>query len=392
MTNGTTADLDHQRQTSTKPHSAYRFLPFLGTIVVSGAFIAAAAGGIALLHTRAAAELQPQPAAPTVVATTTISIVPGYERTTSYVGRLEPARETALAFERSGLVTDIVPDEGDAVRAGDVIARMDTAGLASRRRQLVAQRRAFEAQRTLAKATLQRQSKLKTSGWSPDQRLDEAESNFATLTANIEATSAQIAGIDIDIAKSVLKAPFSGTIAHRSVDEGAVVASGAPVVDLLESTEPRARIGLPPDVAATLGTDRSYALRIGDRQRTARLIARRPDLEKGTRTVTALFELSAAGNQLPFGELVTIELNATVNERGAWVPLAALKEGRRGLWTILSTTTEDDAQVVAPEAVELLYATADRAFVRGTFKDGTRIISRGTSRIVPGQRIALAKE
>lgn len=392
MTNGTAADLDHQGQAGTKPHSAFRFLPFLGTIAVSSAFIGAAAGGIALLHTRAAAELQPQPAAPTVVATTRIEIVPGYERTTSYVGRLEPARETALAFERAGLVTAIAPEEGDDVRAGDTIARMDTAGLASRRRQLVAQRRAFEAQRALAKATLQRQSKLKTSGWSPDQRLDEAESSFATLTANIEATSAQIAGIDIDIAKSVLKAPFSGTIAHRSVDEGAVVASGAPVVNLLESDQPRARIGLPPAVASSLGQDRSYMLRIGDRRIAARLIATRPDLEKGTRTVTVLFELSAVAARLPFGDLVTIELKSTVDERGAWVPLAALKEGRRGLWTILSTTTVGDAQVVAPEAVELLYATADRAFVRGTFEDGARIISRGTSRIVPGQRIALAKE
>ena len=87
-----------------------------------------------------------------------------------------------------------------------------------------------------------------------------------------------------------------------------------------------------------------------------------------------------------------IELKSTVEERGAWVPLAALKEGRRGLWTILSTTTDGDIQVVAPEAVELLYATANKAFVRGTFEDGARIISRGTGRIVPGQRIALAKE
>ncbi len=392
MKNETMSGLDRQNRTDAGILSANGSIRFFGSIVVSGLFLGAAAGGIVMLHSRAAAELQPQPTPPVVVATTTVRLVAGYQRTSSYVGRLEPARQTAVAFERTGLVIDIAPDEGDRVHAGDVIARMDTAQLASTRRQLLAQRRAFEAQRTLAKATLDRQAQLKTKGWSPDQRLDEAKSNFAALNANIDRVSAQIASIDIDIAKSELKAPFSGTIAHRSIDEGAVVMGGSPVVNLLETGSRRARIGLPPDLAASIITDRPYTLRAGKLTQQAKLIAKRPDLESGTRTVTVLFELLEAGDRVSFGDLVTIDLKSTIAERGAWVPLAALKEGRRGLWTILTINAEGDARVVAPEAVELLYANAEQAYVRGTFKNGAKVISRGTGRIVPGQRIAFAKE
>ena len=392
MENETRSGLDQQKRADSGPRSARRAIQFFGSIVVSSLFLGAAAGGIVFLHSRAAAELQPQPTAPLVVDTTTLEIISGYQRTSSYVGRLEPARQTAVAFERTGLVIDIAPDEGDEIRAGDVIARMDTAQLASTRRQLLAQRQVFEAQRTLARATLNRQAQLKTKGWSPDQRLDEAESSVAALNANIDRVSAQIAGIDIDIAKSELKAPFSGTIAHRSIDEGAVVMGGAPVVNLLETGSRRARIGLPPELAASIIADRTYTLRAGKLTQQAKLIAKRPDLESGTRTVTVLFELLEAGDRISFGDLVTLDLKSMISERGAWIPLAALKEGRRGLWTILTVSAEGDAQVVAPEAVELLYANADQAYVRGTFKNGARVISRGTGRIVPGQRIAFAKE
>jgi RND family efflux transporter MFP subunit len=392
MTNDTKPGLARQDTTEIPASSARRSARFLGSMLVAGLFLATGAAGIAFLHTRAAAELPPQPTPPTAVATTTVEIVPGYQRTSNYVGRLEPARQTALAFERAGLVLDIVPDEGDRVRAGDVIAHMDTAQLASTRRQLTAQRHALEAQRRLAKGTFNRQSRLRKKGWSPDQRFDEAESNLATLTANIERVSAQIAGIDIDISKSILKAPFSGTVAKRSIDEGAVIMGGEPVLNLMEAERRQARIGLPPVLAATIKTGQDYVLRAGTHLRKAKLISRRPDLEIGTRTVTALFEISGTDRRIPFGELVTIELETTVAERGAWLPLAALMEGRRGLWSILVVSNDSRTQVVRPEAVELLYANAEQAFVRGTFKSGAKVIRSGTGRIVAGQRVALAKE
>ena len=78
--------------------------------------------------------------------------------------------------------------------------------------------------------------------------------------------------------------------------------------------------------------------------------------------------------------------------RVPWLPLAALKEGQRGLWSILVVDAAQGTSVVRPEAVELLYATAEQAFVRGTFKDGADVIRNGTDRVVAGQRVALAKE
>ena len=63
--------------------------------------------------------------------------------------------------------------------------------------------------------------------------------------AGIDRVKAQIASIDIDIAKSKITAPFDGIVSSRLIDEGAVVAAGTPLLTVLEADRRQARIGLP---------------------------------------------------------------------------------------------------------------------------------------------------
>ena len=74
---------------------------------------------------------------------------------------------------------------------------------------------------------------------------------------------------------------------------------------------------------------------------------------------------------------------------GAWVPVTALRDGVRGLWTVLVAVPSDAGSVVAEEAVEILYADETRALVRGTFADGARLIESGAHRVTPGQAVQI---
>lgn len=369
-----------------------RLLHGAGVVFGVVLFAGAAAAGIAALHLRIAAEAPRAPIPPVSVATVRATVEDGYSLKTSYTGRLEAARETALAFERAGSVVAIGPQEGEAVSAGAVIARLDTAQLRAGRQRLEARLRELDAQRNLAELTRDRQSKLRSEGWSADQRLDEAEATFAQLSAAMDQVTAEIASLDIDIAKSELKAPFDGTIAARIIDEGAVVAAGTPVATLLETGHIQVRIGLPPEVARNLSPDDTYALDAGNRAIEARLVTLRPDLDTATRTMTVLFDVAGGAGGAALGDLVTLDIESRVETRGAWLPLTALKEGRRGLWTVLVADVSGEEAVVRPESVEVLHAEAERVFVRGTLRDGDRVLAGGTDRVVAGQRIALAAE
>ena len=372
-----------------KPSWLRRIGAAFGVTLSAGAAIAAIFAGVTALHGRAASQAGPKANPLIKVTTEAVAWSDHYMVERGFVGRLEPARETAVAFERGGLVLEIMFDEGDRVETGAVVARLDKAKLEANRRELQAQREELVARRGLAKLTMSRQDKLKRKGWSPEQRFDEARFNVAELNAGIARIEASIAALDVDIRKSDVKAPFSGTVARRNIDEGGVVAAGTQIVTILESSKQQARIGVSPEAAATLESGKTYRLAANGKSIDGKLKALRADLEAGSRTVTALFSVPGASD-IPLGEVTVLKLDRRVEARGVWLPLTALVEGRKGLWTVLLARGENDARVVEREAVEVLHVAGDRVFVRGAFAQGDRVVTTGTNRVTPGQRVALA--
>jgi len=354
------------------------------------AIVGSGAAAVGFLHLRAAADIPAMANPPLAVDTTPVKLEDGYVVTDRFAGRLEPARQTRLAFERGGLVTEVLHDEGQRIAAGAVIARLDTAKLEAERRRLAAQRRELEAKRDLAAFTLKRQDKLKAEGFRSAQAHDEARFGLIEIEAAIERIDAAIAAIDIDIAKSTLRAPFAGTLGARAIDEGTVVSAGTAVADLLESGRAMVRVGVAVDAAARLEAGTRYPLRAGGRTVEGRLTALRPDLATRTRTTIALFEIDT-DVVLPFGEIVELEMDQRIGTPGIWVPIAALSEGRKGLWTVFSVPANGDDLSVARETVEILHTDAGRAFVRGTLADGARVVTSGTNRITPGQTVVIAQ-
>lgn len=379
----------------------------VGLIIVGGV-VSASVFAISALHLRAAAEQAPATAAPITVNVAKVALQDSFEITRQYVGRIEAARSTAASFDLGGRVLDVLVDEGDAVGEGQVLARLDTARLAVARRQLEAQVRELEARRELAKLTLDRQRQLNRREFASAQRVDEARSSLTETGAVIDRLKAEIDRVDLDIAKSELKAPFAGVVGARSLDEGAVVTAGSPVVTLLEVSAQLARIGLPPKIADTLQPGATYGLQTPALTVEAKFTALRPDLQASTRTVSALFAIAQSSAQISatdspaaptskpvalpsivMGEIATLSVTERVDQRGAWIPVTALKEGIQGLWTVLLVTPGDAGQdVVSSAAVEVLHSEGDRVFVRGTLRDGDTVITDGTHRVVTGQQIA----
>lgn len=385
------SDTQNHTENGTRSKSTGLGRTVLRGLVVSSIALAIAsltAGGIAALQYRASTEQQPLQHPPLSVTALPIKLQDQYVTQSRYVGRLEPARQTNLAFELAGLVVDINVDEGAKVHAGDVIARLDTDRLEADRKRLQARKRELQAERTLAQLTLDRQSSLRKKGWSPQQREDEAVASAGRISAAIDQVSARIELVDIDIRKSVLTAPFDGVVGTRNIDDGSVITAGTPVVSLLESGKPQARIGLPPDVAGSLDPDGYYQITTDAGPVTARVSSIRPDLQTATQTVPVLFDLDTS-NGAAFQQIVTLTVETPIKERGTWLPLAALKEGHKGLWSVLVVAAQDGQTKVQTEAVEVLHIEGEQAFVRGTLPGNAKVVSKGGHRVVSGQLVAL---
>ena len=395
---------DHKTPVPKTTDSKSRLRRFGGIALSAATFsinvgLAAAAVMIGVTTIQMRAEEKPtvEPSPLAVVDVFTPDWEAGYDVERSFVGRLEPARSTDLAFELSGTVREVRVDEGDLVEEGDVIAVLDTRTLEADRRRQVANRQAAESDRELASLTLNRRQLLKDNGHVSAQVLDEARLTLSRLDATIAQIDAAIDTIDINLDKAVLKAPFSGRVGERLLDDGATASPATPVLRLLESSRPTVRIGLSPEVVDRLDRSHSYDIQISGRTFKAGLAALRPDLQTRTRTIETLFELDTPEATPAFGRLAELSIVERVETEGAWIPVSALKEGPRGLWTVLTVAEDVDsaapspAYVVVREAVEVLHAEERRAFVRGTLTPDSLIVRDGVHRVVVGQAVDLAK-
>jgi len=209
----------------------------------------------------------------------------------------------------------------------------------------------------------------------------------------LKATTAEIeAGLDrvaITLDKSVLRAPFDGRIAARRVDEGTVLSAGAPVLQLLETARPQLRVGLPESRREALTPGRTVVIDHRGTRIAGTVAAVRPDVDPSTQSILALVDL-ADGADLSFGAVARLMLHRPLGAEGWVVPLEALKEGRRGLWTVL-TVREPEAPGAPSEAgqetVEVLAVTDGRAFVRGTLREGMAVVVEGRHRVTRGDAV-----
>jgi RND family efflux transporter MFP subunit len=355
--------------------------------VAAAALIAATVTFV--LHARVAMTGDPPGAgAALTVAAVSYREQESYERPVSYLGLVVAGRKADLGFEIPGQVASLPLRQGTPVAAGDLIAALDDATLQARRRATAADLERVRAELELAQLKSGRQRELQDSGAVSREAFDETRLRARALAAQVEAVAAQLASIDIELQKSKLVAPYAGVIADRYVSQGAVVSPGVPVVRLVETTAQEAHIGVAPARAAALVAGERHPLTLRGEPFEAELLSVRPDVDPVTRAATAVFAIPPRILALD-GEPVSLTLTESVAAAGGWLPIAALQEGQRGVWTVLRLAPEADRFRTVREAVEVLDVQQDRAYVRGTLSPGDRVVASGVHRLTPGTPVVI---
>ncbi|MFG0333467.1 MAG: efflux RND transporter periplasmic adaptor subunit [Maioricimonas sp. JB049] len=436
---------DDALQTSGSSGSGGRYLIVAAAILV---VLIAAVSRIPSTTTASESGSATSPARLLPVRTTEVLPVTELKRSHTFTGVVEAARTSRLGFERAGRVLELLADEGDRVEAGQPLARLDTQALAIRSRQLDAKRlearavlaelrrgprqesiaaarahvEQYQAELDLWSLTSSRNERLRQNNAIAEQRYDNARLNMLAARARLDAATSQLRELEegtrpeqidaqeavleqldaslrliqTELEKSVLRAPFAGTISARFIDEGTVTAAAAPVFELVDNNHLKAHVGIPAETAVHLQPGSEKTLRVGTRNLTGRIRAMRPVLDPVTRTQVVIIDIvgDAARTIIP-GEVVRLDMAESGETDGFWVPLSALAQGPRGLWVLYAvqpastdvSASAADAARVERRTVEVLHTEVDQALVRGTVYAGDRIVMDGLHRIVPGQQV-----
>lgn len=330
-------------------------------------------------------------AAPVPVAALELRMESAAKVTESWPAIAVARRESRLGFEAGGRLGEVLVDVGDAVEAGQTLARLDLRTLEAQLGAARASLREADAQVALAAITAKRQTELKERGHVSVQRLDEAEANRLAAIARRAAAQAQLDLVLARRALAELPAPYKGVITARHLDEGSIAAPGAPVLDIVEAGAVELRAGLPLGRARDLRPGAVIRVQVGDASFDASLRTLTGVVERDTQTVSAVLDAPKGAPVAP-GEVVRLKLVAELPGEGFWVPTTALTEGRRGLWSLLALNPDGaDAYRLEARLVDLLYAEAERAYVRGAVKSGELILAAGRDRVVAGMRVNAAR-
>lgn len=159
-------------------------------------------------------------------------------------GTLKPAREVLLSAEASGRVVSLAARLGDPVRAGDVLARLDSRVPRAQLEQAQANLRGADAALELATAGFaQIEALLSEKATSRSSHL-QARITLEQAQAQRDGAAAAVLLAETALANTTLRAPWAGTIAAVQLEEGALVGPGAPAFKLVETARLKVAVGV----------------------------------------------------------------------------------------------------------------------------------------------------
>jgi len=341
----------------------------------------------ALAEARAAraATMQLAPFEVVTIAPTTLM------ETLKITGSLAPVRQVYLSSEVSAKIDAVEVRAGDAVKRGDVLVRFDAAALDIQLAQATANAEATRVQLDQARVDFERTQDLVQRGLAPQNNLTSARSALDQLTASLAAQETTVANAQRARDNALVYAPFDGVVSDRSVDPGQFVATGSPLVSVVDLTslevEATAPVSYAPDLAPGLTVDLTVE-GFGDRVFAGKVERLSPVALEGTRMLPVFVSLSNESGELRGGMFAAGRIVLEARAEGLGIPVGALRHDAEGAHVLV---VEGDK--VARRTVEIARSWDGGAMleVAAGLAPGDVVVSEPLPELRPGDAVELVE-
>lgn len=242
------------------------------------------------------------------------------------VGRVVSRNTPTLAAEVNARVVEINVDDGQPVRQGQVLIKLDSTAFELAVQEAQAVIRQLNASIENGQTRVTRYRNLKTRDVMPQERLDDAEAALAVDQASLAAAEARLAIVRDRLAKTVVESPFDGVVERRHVSMGDYVREGGPLVSLTDIINLRVEMPFPETVGHLLKTGQVMQLESPVAPGLAVRAVVNEILPQVSATNRSLMAVSHIVNPGPWKPLATVEGVLVVDTRpiAIVVPYAAV--------------------------------------------------------------------
>ncbi len=313
------------------------------------------------------------------------------------LGTVVPAATATVRPQVSGVVQKILFTEGQAVKAGQVLATIDPRPFEMALLQARGQRQRDEAQLENARLLLGRYRTLLEQESIARQEVDTQAALVKQLEGTVMTDRAAEGIAQLNVGYTQVKAPISGRVGLRTVDIGNLVntgdANGVAVITQLspidvEFTVPQDQV---PALQGRIAQGAKLPATALDRTRTDQLatgsfIALDNQVDVQTGTVRAKARFANSDNKLFPSQFVNLRLQMDTIEGAVVVPVTALRHGANGDFVFVLNPQD---KTVSQRAVTRGQATVDKVQIKTGLKVGEQVITEGADRLRDGAKVTL---
>ena len=313
------------------------------------------------------------------------------------LGTVVPAATATVRPQVSGVVQKILFTEGQAVKAGQVLATIDPRPFEMALLQARGQRQRDEAQLENARLLLGRYRTLLEQESIARQEVDTQAALVKQLEGTVMTDRAAEGIAQLNVGYTQVKAPISGRVGLRTVDIGNLVntgdANGVAVITQLspidiEFTVPQDQV---PALQGRIAQGAKLPATALDRTRTDTLatgsfIALDNQVDVQTGTVRAKARFANSDNKLFPSQFVNLRLQLDMIDDAVVVPVTALRHGANGDFVFVLNAQD---KTVSQRAVTRGQATVDKVQIKTGLKVGEQVITEGADRLRDGAKVTL---
>lgn len=280
----------------------------------------------------------------------------------------------------SGVLTEVYVKEGSRVQKGQVLARIDDGGLSQQLAQLKIQ---FE----LARTTFERQQRL----W--EQKIG-SEIQYLQAKSNYEAQEQAIGQMEQQLAKTVVTAPFSGTIDDVMTEKGSVVMAGqSPLMRIVNLQNMYIETEVPEKYISSVTVNKNVEIEFPVLQKklTSKIRQVGDFINPNNRTFKAEVSIPNNGSTVKPNLTARLRINDYTNEKALLIPQSIISENATGeqyIYIVQEKNGQNEA-VAKKVIIETGLTQGDVIEVTSGLEHGQEIIREGARSVNEGQQVRI---
>jgi len=303
-------------------------------------------------------------------------------------GEVRPRYEQRYGFRVPGKIASRSVDVGQEVKAGQVLAVLDSQDVLP---AINAQSAQVEVARTdfvLQQSELKRQQELRDKGFVSGAALERQAATTAAADARVKAAKSQLANAQNGLSFQTLRADKAGVVIAIDAEAGSVVAAGQSVVRVAQLGEKEIIVNVPEREVGLMKQANGFAAQfdaIPGKMYAAKLRELSPAADAASRTYMAKLAIINADDSLKLGMSATVRLDLGAAQVIV-VPNTALytRDNATRVWLV-----DRASETVKPVEVKVGASTNEGVAVVSGLKAGDLVVTAGANLLLSGQKVRL---